>query len=1446
MAANNLEGLTEPSPYDNSLSFLHKRAAQMGVPVRFVIIRPSREMSSKFIDTFDLEENKDAEFITIFQFIRQLLLQDPNVTLTQLWEIISSFHGDMFNPLELPFIWLHAIPQFQVENEAVLQQVNLFLKNLGEPNTYTNMTEMINKYQSDWLFKYETERTKDLEALKEYVENQRLIAAIKPLNHSPINIESTMISYDYPMESGINPLADLFNSATTSYIAPFIQYNIKPIKGQSDQIERYYKIYKGKSIDTRPDYNNVVLTSVQASRGDSLYLNVWTGSDEDEAQKGKKEGFTVVTIFYLDVQNVIRVVFTAPRTDEVDENVMIERLHRHLPTLPRPASWTDLRISGSFIIYNMTLIQVALFHLIMNDPLFSTYLYLEEAGKSFAEKTRLNIHYRGASTDLSEGRGSFRIDSSGKKRLKRKSAVSAAIIEGTTEVGKVYYVLRDGVPQAQTADRIYPTIEVKITRATSLRVANQFLDILSRLFRRYLERGRSIVDSYLRFVPEYLQVIQPTPEAAPPETIISRVTGALPGESKNDQLRRIAPEIFVAGYARSCQPPGRQPQPIYRPEEIAEWKNRYTTFEGVTRPREIMTFPQPNPVVTLVCPDDKYPFPGLIENTKGTKKNKEMYPLVPCCFMEPKMTSANPKWMSYLGGTELEAKVTTGRTAHVIKGNKILKPDQRALVDTSVVSLLSRYDDVETYFHRYGIARSLNSFIHCVAFALQHPTYMTAPDREVWTQEFRTNLFGHQIPKRIGGISSMESLQPEALRQELFDMSSEDIIKAATDNDEVFDPLLYYRALEILFDCNIYIFDIVDQDYRNGKKISLMKLPRYQHFHVHPPSPGKNVILIVRHLGSESSSLGYPQCELIVDWRPDGPRYLFDDSMNEIIYPAMNFVSRTISWQIYQAAETPILTARLNQYSAMNYQLLFGEIYVAGQIIDSSGKARMFALTPEFRNPEKTQFSDLWILVGVNPTAPLNVAEFKPEDASGKLPPYQKVIELFGAPISAITTIDQKTVTGLWFPIGDIQFGFYCPIQDHPWEDISRIYPQMTRDSEMTSLTIQIPRVKKIPSPIKRIRELKRSSEFIDQIVKYLYLVAGRPSDIYGFLTRIGRLLSPPRPDSLTLYNISKIPRILPSGTVEEILSQLSQISNMFYQGALLIYDEQMLKGLMYQLKKFAKDIEGLEIPLGQYRQLRNYFESVTDFKFNPEKEFILGSLRDFDHWLGIYVPSPNLQQRTIQNLKSNIQTRLNPIAFTYEEPYIFQRSDNNSVGSSYNPTADRFYLVQNVAGGELLKAINVAQNWYSDKKNIGFRAQPIDLPHAQQRQGEPLAVPSPITVETPGSPTLSISSIEPLGTGFELVIEPTLPPVGLGPSSSGMTMVPTQPGPIVQTLPASPREHTMLPAHVIYKISPGGGIMVEQNNTGLSDATIDLGPANYLELLNYGNNIYAAMLPIL
>src|SRR5665648_72031 len=247
-----IEELTANSPYDSSFTVRYKQAIRLNVPVKYVLIRPASGEESRIIDTFDLEDNQDAIFLSIFDVVRQLVLQDNTITLTQIWDIISKFKGDQFNPLDLPFIWLHALPEFRIDNDAVYQQITIFLSSQGEIARYTSMAQVLDEYQRTWLPDYQREMDRDIATVRGFVQSQQEIANIAPFYHSEITIDSVKVAYDYSTPPGINPLPDYFNSANTSYVVPFVQYNLQAITGETDSVERYYKIYKGRSIDSRP------------------------------------------------------------------------------------------------------------------------------------------------------------------------------------------------------------------------------------------------------------------------------------------------------------------------------------------------------------------------------------------------------------------------------------------------------------------------------------------------------------------------------------------------------------------------------------------------------------------------------------------------------------------------------------------------------------------------------------------------------------------------------------------------------------------------------------------------------------------------------------------------------------------------------------------------------------------------------------------------------------------------------------------------------------------------------------------------------------------------------------------------------------------------------------------------------------------------------------------
>jgi hypothetical protein len=1302
------EGVVK-TPYDSSVSYHYKEAVHLGVPVRYVIIEPTTGRLSFFVEVFDLDEHPDAKFTTIFSYIRQLVEANPVMTLSQIWDNISQFQGDTFSPLELVYIWLHALPEYRIQNDAVFAQIIAFLQSVGEESPYANMAGFLEYYRDNWLPRFQADLLKDRQIVEKFTLAQEQISRIPPLNHSGIELDSIMVSYDFSFEN--NPLPDIFNTSFTDYVIPFIQYNIEPLKGREESEERYYKVYKGRSVDAQPNYNNIVIPPERAKRGQTIYLNIWTGSAEGEdegeleedARIGKKEAFLTSSISYLPDQKVVRVTIDAPYTSEVDQNTIIDRLHQHVPGLPRPPerAISENRISGSFTVYNINIIDEIFLHLVMNNPLFNTYLYVEESQKSFAVKQRLIIHYRGA---ISDPTGTSR------------AAVSATISEDRIPRGEKIIILNE---LGQPVQYVVPNpeglvvIRVKMTKASSRRVANQFVNILSRLFRIYVQEGGALLNEYLRFIPDYQLVINQKMQelAGGLETVQPGQETGLESESRITQLQKYASDIFVKNYARQCQKP-LQPRGISANEIPAAERRTFINRSGIAEARQVLPFPPSNPRYFFVCPNDKYPYPGVKVNK--TLSNKHEYPFIPCCFQINQVSRAGSNWNLYVSGGEPRAAKTNARSSHEIKTDKSLPPGRFGFVDSMVVNFIRKYSDESGEIRRYGVPRSTNSFIHCVALGVEDPNYVNSPDREAWVSQVRTNLFNLRI-------------RPELLRQEMFDMTNDDIIEHATNEDEFFDPLMYYRAMEELFDCNIYIFALNDKDRRTGQETSLLQLPRHKYFHVHPPVPRSKNVLIVRHWGSESDDLEYPQCELILDRLSYGIRYNFDEEMNRLLYPALAFVGRTLTWQITPerssgtVERSPIepdqLVARQNMYSVLNYKMIFGNIQINGQVIDSSGKARMFALLPQWGNVEHTAVSPLQVYVNVPPTAPLNVPEFRPEEIGRSLPPYERTVELFGEPVSVTTSTDGRYLTGLWFPAGDIQFAFYCPCTEFPMVDFLKSYPNINTSSELAALTVSIPRESDRPggTSLDRIREFRRASNFIIQIVQYLYLVAGRPTDLDTFMASIaGMLPQENKVDSALIYNMRGLKRVLPEGPdVQTVLVQLSaQLPKVFPSGRLLIYDDAMRVGVRYNLWKWARDIQDLPIDISTYRELKDYYSSKQDFDVGPQ-EFILSSLQEYNSWSSVYVPSSNLQQRSIQNLKDNIQTKLNPNAFSYKEPYIFQKSGNTTIGTSLDPRDDRFYLIQNVTGGEFLRAIQVANTWFLEKKNTGFNTAPYSAPAA-------------------------------------------------------------------------------------------------------------------------------------
>lgn len=1346
---------TVASKFDNAISSKYKKAISNEIPLRYLITKVNNDIlfttDNKFIlsptrviitepeengnDNKEEDQNEvlnkrevQVEFENLFQKINEIIRNNQVITLLDLWQafsVIPEFRSKQIPASEFAYIWLHAIPSYRISHPQVYMQIKNFYEYVKEPLSGNDMIKVLEEY-NNWYAYFTQLLRKDYNQFLEYTQVISELDSLSPFYMSPFKLNSVSVLYEYITEKGIDPLPEIFAYAKPNYLVPYIKYNIREVYNNADPDSSRYKIYAGKSSDTRPQYENSV-PQHSFKMNSAIICTVWTGADpeiagdddtdlEYEARFGKKEGFHFVELLYYPERQRLEVSFTSPYiADVITERDVISRIHSAFPNLPSPISSVsttplpssfssstsvsstpsatsvptssgtpgasgpkmmsltvvekdgkrirETEVSGSFQIYDINYIEFILIDQICLNKLFRTYLFIEESGEPYPEKRNPFINFRSL------------INSN-------KRSIATKLSKKIVEPGETL-LLNTG--STVITNNPISVINVDVTKATSQETVALFMEILSRLFRRYRDEEEKKIQEYLNIMPQIQPFI-----LMQRDDFTKEVTEE---ESKSSitNLKKMAPDIVVKNYARLCQKQ-QHPKVIFQ-NEIPNWQAKTFTINNITYNRQIMAYPfgiGEKPKYLFVCPNDNYPFPGVSKNTNLS--NRKLYPYIPCCYTKNHIDDLSSKYNLYRTGRMDDTddyEIRDHEKQYILKGDKILETGQDGYIPTEIETYLAKYknDDYSSIFIRFApINYSENTFLHCVFRAFQVPDYMsrkTMKQRKEFIDNFRENLF------KSGLISHA------LVKQELYDMSYSEIENYVTDNSQFFDPLVFYRIVEEIFNCNVFIFSNSTEDSK------FLNLPRYKLFHSHIFRPQLPSILVMRHFGSSSTEkiYKYPTCELICEkigsGRPYEYKYLFEETMTENLFAIMNFMGRTMTWSITET--------RNNIYSLFNYREIFGKIQIVGQVLDSNGKARLFCIAPQITQENK--LSNLRIFINVLPTAPLNVPEFDISLVSSTLlPSGNDVLQLFGNPSFKSLNSASTECVGFWFPIGDIEYGIYCQIIPIPItsDSLGSLISSLKDGSDMTARTILIVDSQNSLSDIQRIKVLRKAASFIMHIFKYLYVTQLQTTpemSVKQFLNQY-TLIMKSTIDSVNVYNIGNIPRILPKGTVPEIIANLASLSpNLFPYARILVYNEEMLKGILYQLEKFRKSIEGLNFTPDDFREIPNYYNYRSDYK-NLDETFLLMSTKEFNSWYKIYVNSAS----TTPNLRENIQLTLTPASYLNMEPYIYQGGSGEI--NPNNVAQQGYFIVQNVAAGDLLRAINVAYNWFSNKINLGFTAE--------------------------------------------------------------------------------------------------------------------------------------------
>lgn len=664
---------------------------------------------------------------------------------------------------------------------------------------------------------------------------------------------------------------------------------------------------------------------------------------------------------------------------------------------------------------------------------------------------------------------------------------------------------------------------VTIVEGSTYEENDRFLELFQRALQVCYEVYDDIYPEYRRFYNQYrtVDVEQYFPED-PGKTI-----DYLRKQNTSALLAKQYPDMFKSGYARQVCQANKQPTPL--PESFIDAEAIEITSEKGTYVHQIMKFPREGNR-RFICLNPDIPYPG-ISKSNGTSE----YEWLPCCFKRDNINDPNSNYNKYMRGE----KITENKNSTtLIRTNKIVSMERQGVFSPVLTSYLNELEPGD--YKRIGVPNDENSFIHCVLRA-KDQSYISLDEegRRKYARDFR--------------VSILERVHQEVAYQQFPNGEIEEYVMSHA----FFDPLLTYKLLEEIFDLEIYIFDI------NASKLKpLLQLPYNTGYNVFPRRARKNTLLILRHMGSESDNLPFPQCEII---RKD-KTFLFRPEIGKKLHDVLKEMSRTFYWSI----EDQNIVTQDNLLSQIDYaDVLPGSAF---QILDSHGNLRVL-----IRN--RIAYQTL-------PSSPLNLPL-----AQG-VPSYKSVDEIVkytGTPSNVV--VSNGKVTALSYSAGDINQAIIVPcIPTKKYLDLPRI--------NIGTFFFDSHREQKF----KDYTDLRRNANRLIMFIKYLYSISRMPikefvESAFGIYRKVD-------------HRKTRIPRIFPD-TVDACMEYFIRKNPHASADGRILVTEKFVERIHRVLVTVRKGADSK-----YYSQIPNYYEDGTLYAEKSASEIILRGREELNEYI--------------------------------------------------------------------------------------------------------------------------------------------------------------------------------------------------------------------------------------
>lgn len=553
----------------------------------------------------------------------------------------------------------------------------------------------------------------------------------------------------------------------------------------------------------------------------------------------------------------------------------------------------------------------SLYEYIITDPIASQLFYIDETSRAWCSKDNFNVFFRDYSSEMINGINIKTISSYFKFSIstQKKESISGFTITFTTK-----------------SKEMMPSFLYKFSRLLSHFLSLNINNDQSKLVVRtnkiniYTKPGKALIGE----APEFFKHLS---------------------KERGEETKMNPGKL----YKKKCQA-GDQPI-IIKEDEVKDWE-----IFG----REAKPFPPPEwgfkKQIWVVCPTDKK---QIVVFQPNEQDETGRIKFLPCCS-ETGISKSKTNADTVVSGNSRKGitEMVNNLSAYGVLNDAL-----------SRFLSLSFHKDGNFIFNKQGTVLKDKdfTFLNSSIIALLDATEMQLENNvplKITTQ--------FDIMKNVNIIRNrMAMLPPDIYRQELYDMTDEEIIQSILDPNTYIDPYLYYRGLEIIFDVQIVTFtsnigrlNPFSED-EDNLPIASLEIPRCKYTHIRHMTD-KDIVCLYKNYGSNNKIIDLPACELIVCFNKDKPfakriQHIFGDFFRNI-FDLIDRCCHPIEWE--RTAGMKIGDCLYdNPYSSINWGTnnygALGPIY--GQEIDIYGKTTSLI------------FQD-WTLV-IPPTQPLLIIE---------------------------------------------------------------------------------------------------------------------------------------------------------------------------------------------------------------------------------------------------------------------------------------------------------------------------------------------------------------------------------------------------------------------------------------------------------------------------------------